>query len=124
MGVCSEALKRYLSDVDTPRSAPLLAAMPMGDEGLSDRKTRLHSGPPNNSLAVAIVPLHQDIADLGQRLQAIKRSSQAAIARMRRSYGRRFDNYLEGRPPAGQRPVPTLGVTATARGHPAARDRW
>jgi diacylglycerol O-acyltransferase / wax synthase len=95
MGVCSEALKRYLSDVDTPPSAPLLAAMPMGEQGLSDRKTRLHSGPPNNSLAVTIVPLHQDIADFGQRLQAIKRSSQTAIARMRRSYGRRFDNYLE-----------------------------
>ena len=95
MGICSEALKRYLSEVDTLPSAPLLAAMPMGDQGGSTRRTRLHSGPPNNSLAVAIVPLHQGIADFGQRLQAIKRSSQAAIERVRRSYGKRLDNYLE-----------------------------
>jgi hypothetical protein len=95
MGVCSEALERYLSEVDAIPSASLVASMPMDQGGSSSRRTRLHSGPPNNSVAVANVPLHQGIADFGQRLQAIKRSSQAAIERVRRSYGRRFDNYLE-----------------------------
>jgi diacylglycerol O-acyltransferase / wax synthase len=95
LGVCSEALRRYLLEVDTVPSASLISAMPVGDQGGGDVETLLHSKIHNNNLAVAIVPLHQNIADFGQRLQAIKRSSRAAIDSVRRSNGRRFDNYLD-----------------------------
>ena len=95
MGVCSEALLRYLKHVDTPPSSSLVTAMPVGDEGRHVTSTRLHAGPPHNSVAVAVVSLHTDIEDFGERLRAIQRSSTAAIERVRRSYGRRFDNFLE-----------------------------
>jgi diacylglycerol O-acyltransferase len=95
MAVCSEALKRYLRDVDTLPATSLLTAMPIGERGGRARRTRLHSGPPHNSLAVAVLPLHQDIEDFAERVQAIQRSSKAAIQRVQRSYGKRFDNFLE-----------------------------
>lgn len=95
MGICSEALKRYLRDVDTLPSTPLYTAMPIGEAGGAVRRTRLHRGPPHNSMAVGVLSLHQDIEDFAERLQAIQRSSKAAIERVRRSYGKRFDNFLE-----------------------------
>lgn len=95
LGVCSEALKRYLADVDAVPSTSLLAAMPMGHPGRTPRRTRLHPTPPRNDVAVAILPLHQNVDDFAQRLQAIKRSSTAAINRVQQSWGSRFDNYLE-----------------------------
>jgi WS/DGAT/MGAT family acyltransferase len=95
LGVCSEALKRYLADVDTVPSTSLLAAMPLGDPSGVSHTTRLHHIPPKNHLAVPILPLHQGIEAFGERLQAIKQSSDAAIDRVHRSWGRRFDNYLE-----------------------------
>jgi diacylglycerol O-acyltransferase len=96
VGVCSEALKRYLRDVETLPSTSLLTAMPVGgDRGGRARRTRLHRVPPHNSVAVAVLPLHQDIEDFAERLQAIQRSSKAAIDRVQRSYGKRFDNLLE-----------------------------
>lgn len=95
MGICSEALKRYLRDADTLPSSSLVTAMPVGDGGRHARKTLLHAGPPHNSVAVAVLSLHTNIEDFGERLQAIQRSSKAAIERVQRSYGRRFDNFLE-----------------------------
>lgn len=95
MGICSEALKRYLRDVGDLPSTSLVTAMPMGERGGKAHRTRLHRLPPHNSPAVAVLPLHQDIEDFEERLRAIQRSSQAAVDRVRRSYGRRFDNFLE-----------------------------
>jgi diacylglycerol O-acyltransferase len=95
LGICSEALKRYLRDVDKLPSTSLVTAMPVGDAGGGVRRTRLHRLPPHNSMAVAVLSLHHDIEDFAERLQAIQRSSKAAIARVRRSYGKRFDNLLE-----------------------------
>lgn len=95
LGICSEALKRYLAETDTVPSTSLVAAMPMGDPGGATRTTRLHDRPPNNNLAAPMVPLHQDIDDFAERLHAIARSSRAAIERVHRAEGRRFDNLLE-----------------------------
>jgi diacylglycerol O-acyltransferase len=95
LAVCSEALKRYLQEVDTLPSTSLLAAMPMGDLGRRRGPTRLHRTPPHNSVAVAIVPLHQDIDDFEQRVRAIQKSARAAIEQVRHTEGRRFDNLLE-----------------------------
>jgi diacylglycerol O-acyltransferase / wax synthase len=100
LGVCSEALKRYLQEVDTLPSIPLTTAMPIGDHCGGDLEMLSHGAIHNNNVAVAVVPLHQDIADFRQRLQAIKRSSLAGIDSVRQSEGRRFDNYLDFLPGA------------------------
>ena len=119
MAVCSEALKRYLRDVGDLPTTSLLTAMPIGDRGGRARKTRLHTGPPHNSLAVAVLPLHQDIEDFAERVQAIKRSSKAAIRRVQRSYGRRFDNFLEFLPGISVRWVHALLERQQAKGSSA-----
>jgi diacylglycerol O-acyltransferase / wax synthase len=98
LGVCSEALRRYLLEVDTLPSESLINAMPVGGQGQTDLKTLLNSSIHNNHLALAIVPLYQNIDDFRQRLQAIKRASRAAVDNVRRSNGRRFDNYLDFMP--------------------------
>jgi diacylglycerol O-acyltransferase / wax synthase len=95
MGICAEALRRYLLDVDSLPESPLIVGMPMGDQGGANLKSLLHSDIHNNSLAVAFVPLDLTIADFEDRLQAIKRGSAAGIDSVRRSNGRRFDNYLD-----------------------------
>lgn len=95
MGVCSEALRRYLLEVDTLPPESLITAMPLGDPGGEDIKTLLNSNIHNNNLAVATLALHQNIADFGQRLQAIKQASEEAINSVLRSNGRRFDNLLD-----------------------------
>jgi WS/DGAT/MGAT family acyltransferase len=95
MGVCSEALRRYLQEVNELPGESLITAMPVGDQGGNDLKRLLNSDIHNNNLAVAILPLHQNIADFRERLDAIKASSQSAIDNLRRSDGRRFDNYLD-----------------------------
>jgi diacylglycerol O-acyltransferase len=95
LGVCAEALKRYLKDAATLPEASLVTAMPVGDRVERTHGTRLHAGPPHNSVAVARVSLHTDVEDFEERLRAIKRSSKAAIEGVRRSYGWRFDNFLE-----------------------------
>jgi WS/DGAT/MGAT family acyltransferase len=95
LGVCAEALKRYLKDAATLPEASLVTAMPVGDRVERTHGTRLHAGPPHNSVAVARVSLHTDVEDFEERLRAIKRSSKAAIEGVRRSYGWRFDNLLE-----------------------------
>lgn len=101
MGVCSEALRRYLLEVDALPSLSLASGMPIGDPGGGDSDTLLGSDIHNNRLAgVAIVPLYQDIADFGQRLQAIKRASKAAVASVRRSRSRRLETYLDFLPGA------------------------
>ena len=95
MAVISEALRRYLDDLDDVPSKSLLAAMPIGDSGSIFHATRLHHEPPHNDVSVAYVPLHQDIEDMAERIQAIKSSSEAAVGRVRRAWGKRFDNFLE-----------------------------
>jgi WS/DGAT/MGAT family acyltransferase len=95
LGVCAETFRRYLRDVGTLPEASLVTAMPVGDRERHTRRTRLHAHPPHNSVAVARVSLHTDVEDFRERLQAIKRSSKAAIDGVQRSYGMRFDNFLE-----------------------------
>jgi hypothetical protein len=115
LGVCSEALRRYLLEVDAVPSIPLITAMPVGDRGWRDSKTAPHHAIQNNCVAVAVVPLYQDVADFGQRLQAIKRGSQVAIDSVRRSEGRRFDNYLDFLPGTVIRLINALMVHRQAK---------
>lgn len=98
LGVCSEALRRYLQEVDEVPQTSLISAMPMGDQADSSPETLLGCGIHNNNLAVAAVPLFQNIMDFQERIQAIKRASRVAIDTVRRSNGRRFDNYLDFMP--------------------------
>jgi WS/DGAT/MGAT family acyltransferase len=95
LGVCSEALKRYLQEVDALPAESLVTAMPIGDQGGSNLKRLLNSDIHNNNLAVAVLPLFQQIEDFGQRLKAIKKAARAAIVHARHDDGRRFDNYLD-----------------------------
>lgn len=95
LGVCSEALRRYLQEVDRIPSEPLITSMPIGEGGAKGLKNLLNSHIHNNSFSVAFLPLYQNIADFGERLRAIKKASQSAINQVRRSDGRRFDNFLD-----------------------------
>lgn len=98
LAVCSEALKRYLDEYGCLPSSSLTTAMPVGDQAASSPSTLLGCGIQNNNLAVGIVPLFQNIDDFAVRLEAIKRSSYAAIDSVKRSNGRRFDNFLDFMP--------------------------
>ncbi len=98
MGACSEALRRYLQEMDALPSESLITAMPVGEQAGSGLDRLLNSDIHNNNLAVAIVPLYQNIAGFGERLQAIKEAAQAAIDHVRHQDGRRFDNYLDFMP--------------------------
>lgn len=95
MGICSEALKRYLEEVDAMPEESLIAAMPVGDGVESGLEEMLGSDIHNNNLAVAILPLHQHVADFQARLRAISESARAAIDHVRHDEGSRFDNYLD-----------------------------
>lgn len=95
MGICSEALKRYLQECDALPDEPLIAAMPVGDGVDSGLEEMLGSNIHNNNLAVAILPLHQHVSDFLGRLRAISDSARAAIDHVRHDDGSRFDNYLD-----------------------------
>ena len=98
MGVCSESLKRYLRDIDDLPSESLIVAMPIGDQAGSSLRKLLKSDIQNNNLAVAILPLYQNIGEFSQRLAAIKKAARAAIDHVRHADGRRFDNYFDYMP--------------------------
>ncbi len=95
LGIVSEAVRRYLDDVDHVPDQPLVAAMPIGDSGGMYYSTRIHHEPPHNDVSVAFLPLHQGITDMAERLHAIAESADAAVARVRQAWGNRFDNLLE-----------------------------
>lgn len=95
LGVVSEAVRRYLDDVDRSPDEPLVAAMPIGDSGGVYYSTRIHHEAPHNDVSVAFLPLHQGIEDMPERLRAIETSANAAVARVTQAWGRRFDNLLE-----------------------------
>jgi len=95
LAVCSEALKRYLDEVDESPAEDLVAAMPIGDPGKDCLATRQRRDIHNNSVAVAILPLFQTIEDFPHRVHAIARAAVTAIAAVKRSNGKRFDNFLD-----------------------------
>lgn len=95
MGICSEALKRYLAERDTLPEESLIAAMPIGDQGGGGLERLLNSDIHNNNLAVAVLPLYQNIGDFRQRLHEIREAALAAINHVKHDEGRRFDNYLD-----------------------------
>lgn len=95
IGVCSEAIRRYLAEQHALPEESLVTAMPIGDRAGANPQTLFDSDIQNNNLAVAILPLYQNIPDFGQRVQAIRRASRAAIDHVIGQNGRRFDNYLD-----------------------------
>ena len=95
LGICSEALKRYLAELDALPGESLIAAMPVGGGVGMGLERLLDSDIHNNNLAVAVLPLHQDIPGFSERIAAIKASVEAAIDHVRHDEGRRFDNYLD-----------------------------
>lgn len=98
LGVCSEALKRYLNDVDEEPSEDMVTAMPIGNIGQKTLKTLLGSDIQNNQVAVAILPLYNTVPDFRERLEKIKLAAKTAIQNVRRADGRRLDNYLDFMP--------------------------
>ncbi len=95
LGICSEVLTRYLEEAGDLPDKPLITAMPMGDPDDSGPSRLLDSDIHNNHLGVAILSLHNDIEDFGERLAAIGESSRAAIEHVHHEEGRRFDNYMD-----------------------------
>lgn len=103
LGICGEALARYLASVDSAPTHDLIAAMPVADPGDVIHESHVHHDRPNNSVSAPVVSLHQHIEDFGERLRAIQRSSAATVERTQRASGRRFDNLLEFLPGAFSR---------------------
>ncbi len=95
LAVCSEALNRYLGEIDELPEEPLITAMPVGGQEDSTPEQMLDSDIHNNNVGVAIVSLHNDIEDFRERLEAIRESSRAAIDHLRHEEGRRLDNYFD-----------------------------
>lgn len=95
LAICSEALKRYLAELDALPGESLIAAMPVGGGVGMGLEGLLGSDIHNNNLAVAVLPLHQDIPEFSERIAAIRASVEAAIDHVRHDEGRRFDNYLD-----------------------------
>jgi diacylglycerol O-acyltransferase / wax synthase len=95
LGVCAETLKRYLEEVDELPADPLITAMPIGDRAGSSPRRMLDSDIQNNNLAVAVLPIYQNVDDFRTRLELIRKAAKAAIAHTLHDEGRRFDNYLD-----------------------------
>ncbi len=98
LAICSEALRRYLQDLDSVPAESLMTAIAIGQS--TDEEPVLH--PPNeihnNRLAVAYVPLFQNIVDFEERLAAIKEAAKVVIEHARTGPGQFFDSYLDFTP--------------------------
>jgi diacylglycerol O-acyltransferase / wax synthase len=98
MGICAEALRRYFIAFDQLPALPLTVTMPVGVQGGKDALKLFNSDIQNNNLAIAFVRLDLNIADFRERLVDIRESSTAAIEHLKKTEGRRFENYFDFMP--------------------------
>ena len=98
LGICSEALRRYFIDFDKLPEKPLVVSMPVGVGGKVDELSLFDTDIHNNSLALSLVRLDLNIADFRERLQDIGSSATAALEHLRKTEGRRFDNFFDFMP--------------------------
>ncbi len=105
LGICAEALKQYLDLVDQAPEESLVTSIAIGGQVGNQYRSTFDSRIHNNNMAVAYVPLYQNIADFGQRLQAIQQAVRTTVDHVKYGDGRRFDNYLDFMPGTAARLV-------------------
>ncbi len=98
LGICSEALRRYFIEFDQLPDKPLVVSMPVGVSGEGDELRLFDTDIHNNSLALSLVRLDLSIADFQERLLDIGRSARAALEHLKKTEGRRFDNFFDFMP--------------------------
>lgn len=98
LGICSEALRRYLSDFEPLPEVPLVIIMPVSNRKSNDSGKFLNSEFQNNSVSLAYVPLDLNIADFYERLESIKAGSRAAMAELECTRGTRMENFADFMP--------------------------
>jgi diacylglycerol O-acyltransferase len=98
LGICSEALRRYFIDFDELPEKPLVVSMPVGVIGEGDELHLFDTDIHNNSLALSLVRLDLTIEDFRERLRDIGESSRSALEHLRKTEGRRFDNFFDFMP--------------------------
>lgn len=95
LALCSEALRRYMIEIEPLPDTPLVVVMPVGSRGDDVRPTFLNTEIMNNSVSIAFVPLDLQIESFVERLESIKRGSRAAIEQLRRTRGARMENIAD-----------------------------
>lgn len=97
LGICSEALRRYLREHDGLPEQPLVIIMPVSNRR-DGGGSFLNSEFQNNSVSLAYVPLDLSISDFYQRLDAIKAGSAAAMQQLEYTSGTRMENFADFMP--------------------------
>jgi diacylglycerol O-acyltransferase / wax synthase len=95
LALCSQALRRYILDIEPLPSKPLVVVMPIGNRGNDIHPKFLNTEIMNNSVSIAFVPLDLQIEDFVERLESIKRGSRAAMEQIRRTRGARMENLAD-----------------------------
>jgi diacylglycerol O-acyltransferase len=95
LAVCSEALRRYIIEIEPLPATPLVAVMPVGNRGDDVHPKFLNTEILNNSVSIAFVPLDLQIESFVERLESIKRGAKAAMEQTRRTKGTRIENIAD-----------------------------
>jgi diacylglycerol O-acyltransferase / wax synthase len=95
LAVCSQALRRYMLEIEPLPQEPLVVVMPIGNRGDDIHPKFLNTEIMNNAVSIAFVPLDLQIEDFYERLESIKRGSRAAMEQIRRTRGTRMENLAD-----------------------------
>lgn len=95
LGLCSEALRHYLADIEPLPETPLVIVMPVSNRGTDVHQKFLNSDILNNSVSIAFVPLDLNIENFFERLKTIKQGSRNAIEHIRQTRGTRIENIYD-----------------------------
>lgn len=98
LGICSEALRRYLSDFEPLPDVPMVIIMPVSNRKGGCPSQFLNSEFQNNSVSIAFVPLDLNIENFYERLESIKAWSQAAMTELDCTQGTRMDSFADFMP--------------------------
>lgn len=98
LALCSEALRRYMVEIEPLPNIPLVVVMPVSDRGNIAHQKFLNTEIQNNSVSVAFVPLDLSIENFVERLISIKQGSRAAMEEIRRTNGVRMDSFADFMP--------------------------
>lgn len=98
LGICSEALRRYIGEYESLPDIPLVIIMPVSNRGSDSGGKFLNSEFQNNNVSLAYVPLDLRIEDFYERLEAIKAGSKAAMAALESTQGTRMENFADFMP--------------------------
>lgn len=98
LGICAEALKRYIAEYESLPEEPLVAVMPVSNHGSDTNDKFLNTDILNNNVNIAFVPLDLSIENFHERLASIQRGARAAIEKIKLTHGTRMENYVDFMP--------------------------